>query len=205
MKLIGRVVAVMFAGALLVAMGLGAWLAYKGVLALFASLDPQVAKVTGIACVVALTAAWGISRGLRAAIRQSKALALREEKTATYQLFVDFWENLLQGQARLDQLPADVSEKLQVLERLLALYGGTAVIKEHTALRRLEQDKGAQHPDVRARLAEALVTIRKDLGADTPHNIAHELERLLFPVLEGGGVSAETKDARIRTALALNS
>ena len=40
MKLIGRVVAVMFAGALLVAMGLGAWLAYKGVLALFASLDP---------------------------------------------------------------------------------------------------------------------------------------------------------------------
>src|SRR6267143_340143 len=203
MKLIGRVVAVMFAGALLVAMGLGAWLAYKGVLALFASLDPQVASVTGIACVVALTAAWGISRGLRAAIRQSKATALREEKTATYQLFVDFWENLLQqGQARLDQLPAELSEKRQLLERLLALYGGTPVINEHTALRRLAQNKGAQHPDVRARLAEALVAIRKDLGADTPHNIAHELERLLFPALEGGGVSAETKDARIRTALA---
>ena len=206
MKVFGKTLAVLTGVALLAAIGFGAWLAYRGVVALFAGLDPQVATVTGIGCLVALIAAWGIARSLRAAIRQSKATALREEKTATYQLFVDFWENLLQqGQARLDQLPAELSEKRQLLERLLALYGGTPVINEHTALRRLAQNKGAQHPDVRARLAEALVAIRKDLGADTPHNIAHELERLLFPALEGGGVSAETKDARIRTALALNS
>jgi hypothetical protein len=187
MKLIGRVVAVVFAGSLLVAMGLGGWFAYKGVVALFASLDPQVATVTAIGCLVALVAAWGIARSMRAAIRQSKAMALREEKAATYQLFVDFWENLLlQGRARMDQLPADLSEKLQLLERLLALYGGTAVIKEHTALRRLAQDKGAQHPDVKARLTEALVAIRRDLGADTPHNIPQELERLLLPALDAG-------------------
>jgi len=205
MNAFGKTLAVVVGLALLVAIGLGAWFAYQGVVALFAGLDPQVATVTGIGCLVALIAAWGIARSMRAAIRQKNALALREEKTATYQLFVDFWENLLQGQARLDQLPADLSEKLQLLERLLALYGGAAVIKEHTALRHLAQDKGTQHPDVKARLAEALVAVRKDLGADTPYNIAHELERLLLPARDAGDGTAGIKDTRIRTAIALNS
>ena len=206
MKPIGQIVALLIGVSLLGAMVFGVYLGLQYILALFASLDPQVAIVTGIGCLVALIAAWGIARSLRAAIRQSKAAALREEKTATYQLFVDFWENLfLQGRPRMDQLPADLSEKLQLLERLLALYGGTAVIKEHTALRGLAQDRGAQHPDVKARLAEALVVIRKELGADTPYNTAHELERLLLGAADVGGVGAETKDARIRTALAFNS
>jgi hypothetical protein len=187
MNVLGKTIAVVTGVALLGAIGVGAWFAYKGVVALFAGLDPQVATVTAIGCLVALIAAWGIARSMRAAIRQSKAMALREEKNATYQLFVDFWENLfLQGQARMDQLPKDLSEKLQLLERLLALYGGAAVIKEHTALRRLAQDKGAQHPDMKARLPEALVAIRRDLGADTPHNIPQELERLLLPALDAG-------------------
>jgi len=206
MKVIGRIVAVLFGVSLLGAMGFAVYLALQYIVALFAGLDPQVANVTGIACVVALTAAWVIARGIRTAIRQSKAMALREEKTATYQLFVDFWENLLrQRRVRTDPLPAELSEKLQLLDRLLALYGGAAVIKAHTALRGLARDKGAQHSDVRARFGEALVAIRKDLGADTPRNTAHELERLLLPALDAGGGTAETKDARIRTVLAPNS
>ncbi len=194
MKLIGRIIAVLFGISLLGAMGFGACLALQHLITLFARLDAQVASVTEIAGAVALTAAWVIARGIRAASRQSKAIALREEKAATYQLFVDFWENLLrQGRARTDRLPADLSEKLQVLDRLLALYGGKAVIKAHTALRGLERDKGVQHPDVRAWLGEALVAIRKDLGADTPRNTVHELERLLLPALDVGGGPAENQ------------
>ena len=205
MKRIGQIVAVLLSVSLLGAMGVGAYAVLQYVLARFASLDPQVANVAGIACVVVLMAAWVIARAIGTASRQSKTMALREEKTATYQLFVDFWENLLrQGGTGTDQLPADLSEKLQLLERLLALYGGTAVIKEHTGLRGLAKEKGTQHPDVKARLAEALVTIRKDLGVDTPYDTARALERLLVPALDGGG-TAEAKDARIRTALAFNS
>jgi hypothetical protein len=198
MKLIGQVVAVVFSLALIAALGFGAWLTFRGIGALFAGLDPQVATVTGIACLIALLAAWMIARSIGAASRQSKASAIREEKAATYQLFVDFWGN------RLRQGPADLSEKPQVLERVLALYGGTAVIKAHTALRRLAHENGVQHPDVRAGLARALAAIREDLGSDTPHDIASELERLVAPEVAVGG-TPQPKGAPPGTTFALTS
>ena len=204
MKLIGQLVAVVFGLALVAALAFGAWLTFRGIGALFAGLDPQVATVTGIVCLIALLAAWMIARSIGAASRRSKATALREDKAATYQLFVDLWANLVrQGRARMDQLPADLSEKLQVLERVLALYGGTAVIKAHTALRRVAHEKGVQQPEVRAGLAQALVAIRQDLGVDTPHNLAHELEQLVGPVDAGG--TPQPKGAAPGSTFAFNS
>ena len=184
MKLIGKTVAVVVGVALLGAIGFGAFLGIRYLSDAFAGLDPQVASVTAIASVVALTSAWVIARGVRAASKSSQALALRDEKAATYQLFVDVWENLIQQpRGRGDRLPAELSDKLDLLERLLALYGATAVVERQTALRGLERSKGAQHPDVLAQIGEALVAIRKDLGSDTPRNAAFELERLLAPIV----------------------
>ena len=176
MNLIGKIVAMLLGISLLVAIGIGAWLMFQGVVALFAGLDPEVATVTGIACLIALASAWWIARSLRTAMNQSKAMALREEKTAAYQLFVDYWKERLRAPAR-----TDLTEKLQLLDRLLALYGAAAVIKAHTALRDLEREGRAQHSDLRARFGEALVAIRRDLGADAPGGTARELERLIFP------------------------
>ena len=201
MKLIGQMVALLFGVSLLAATGFGVYLGLQYVVALFAALDPQVASVTGIGCVVALTAAWGVSRGLRTAIRESKAMTLREEKTATYQLFVDFWKNLLrQERASTDPLPADLSERLQLLDRLLALYGAAAVIKAHTALRALQQ---ARNQDLRPQFAKALVEIRKDLGSDSL--VAEELRQLLLPA--SGEADSETvpADPRIGEALGSNA
>ena len=201
MKLIGQMVALLFGVSLLAATGFGVYLGLQYVVALFAALDPQVASVTGIGCVVALTAAWGVSRGLRTAIRESKAMTLREEKTATYQLFVDFWKNLLrQERASTDPLPADLSERLQLLDRLLALYGAAAVIKAHTALRALQQ---ARNQDLRPQFAKALVEIRKDLGSDSL--AAEELRQLLLPA--SGEADSETvpADPRIGEALGSNA
>src|SRR5438093_9650522 len=114
MKPIGQIVALLIGVSLLGAMVFGVYLGLQYILALFASLDPQVAIVTGIGCLVALIAAWGIARSLRAAIRQSKAAAWRGEKTATYQLFVDFWENgVVFGRRTREQRPADLREDLQ--------------------------------------------------------------------------------------------
>lgn len=207
MKEIARIVPGLFGIFLLAAMGFGAWLGLKHLYAFFAALDRDVANITAILCLSVLAAAWVIARSLGASNRQGKALALRQEKTAAYQLFVDFWESLLRrGRTQNGQLPADLAGKLHMLDRLLALYGGTAVIKAHTALRNLERDKGLQHPDVRARLGEALVAIRRDLGADTPLNAAHELERLLLPAPEAvDAAAAEARDARFRTVLAPHS
>lgn len=197
MNIFGKTLAVFVGLALLGAMGFGAYLVFQGIVALFAGLDPQVATVTGIACLVALTAAWGIARGLRAAIRQNKAMALREEKTATYQLFVDYWQmRLRQGQARSERLPTELSEKLQALERLLAMYADPAVIRAHMKLRDLEQ--AGRHSHLRARFGDALVAIRKDLGAGIPSGAAQELERLLLQAPDAGGAD---ETAPVRTTL----
>jgi hypothetical protein len=180
-----QLVAVSFGLALLAAIGYGAWLALDATLAVFSSLEREVARVTAIACIAALVAAWVVSRGLGAATRQSRAMALRAEKTATYQLFVDFWESLLRrGRGKEGQLPVDLAGKLRVLERHLALYGAPSVIGAHTALRDLERRVGVKHPDIRERLGEAIVAIRRDLGAGTPFNGAFHLEQLLVPAAE---------------------
>jgi hypothetical protein len=200
-----QIAAVSLGLALLGAIAYGAWLGLRLTFDFFTSLDEGALNLTAIACIVALLAAWTIARGgLGPSERRAKEMALREEKTATYQLFVDFWENLLRrGRTHSDQLPVDLAGKLHVLERYLALYGGAAVIRAHTSLRELERDKGTQHPDVRARLCEALVAIRKDLGADVPFNATGELEQLLLPmtpVVERA--AADSRDARSRTVLA---
>jgi len=182
MKLIGKTFAVLAGLSLLGAMAFGAYFAFQCVVALFAGLDPQVANVTAIACFVALAAAWWIARAVRAAIRQGKAMTVRDERTAAYQLFVDYWENRLRvEQTQTDRLPAGLSEKLQVLDRLLALYGGASVIRAHTRLRDLAREGRGQQSDLRAGFGEALIAIRKDLGADTPSDLAQDLERLLLP------------------------
>jgi len=198
MKTIGRIVALLVSIALLSAFGFGGYLAIERVAALFASLDPEVAIVTAITCLAALTCAWIVARGIRAAGRQNKAIALREEKTATYQLLLDFWATVLLQKGRTDQLTAIGSEKVQLLERMLALYGAASVIGAHTTLRCLERNKGGQHPEVRARLGEVLVAIRNDLGTDTPPGVGTELAGLLLPAPD----RAETADTGLHTALA---
>ena len=202
MKLIGHIVASLFGFALLGSLGFGTYLALEYIVALFADLDRQVATVTGIGSMVALAISWVIARAIRASGLQSKTMTLRDERAASYQLFVDYWESLLrQGRAPMHQPPAEQAEKLKVLDRLLALYGGAAVVKAHTALRDLEREKGALHPAVRTRFGEALLAIRKDLGSDTPRNFGIELERLLLPVRDAGGAGGEVHHPRSTAAL----
>lgn len=173
MKIFGKTLSFIVGLALLGAIGFGIWFMYQAIVALFEALDPAVAKVTGIACLVALTAAWWIARSLQVTVRESKVMALREEKTAAYQLFVDYWQSRTLGQAR-----TDATERLQLLDRLLALYGAQSVIRAHTALCSL--DANGQGVAMQTAFGVALVAIRKELGADTPNGSAQELERLLL-------------------------
>jgi hypothetical protein len=189
MNTIGKTVAVLVGLSLFAAIGAGAYFGIGKVVALFASLDRDVASVTAIACGVALMSAWMIARGIRAASRQNRATALRDEKSATYQLLLVFWVNRLQQPTPQGELSPELAGKLQALDRLLALYGEASVIAAHTALR----DRIGEHPDVQHPVSEMVVAIRTDLGTDTPHNIANDLERLLLP---------PNGSARLRTALA---
>jgi hypothetical protein len=201
-SLIGAVVGL----ATLAALGYACWLVIHGIVGVFAGLERELASLVAIACVAALTAAWIIGRGgLGPSEKRRKAEALREEKAATYQLFVDYWESLLRrGRTHSDQIPVDLAGKLHVLERYLALYAGGAVMRAHTSLRELERDKGTHHPDVRVRLCDALIAIRKDLGSEVPPDAVQELERLLLPPAPGTAdtPARDSIDARTRTVLA---
>jgi hypothetical protein len=200
MRAIGQLASLVFGISLLGAMGFGVYLAIERLIALFARLDPEVANVTGIACVIALISASAIARAITRASRESKAMVLREEKTATYQLLLDVWTNVLgHNRAQMSLLQTDLSGKQEAVARLLAVYGSAAVIKAHMALGGLARNKGRQHPEVRARLGDLLVAVRNDLGTDTPRNIADKLERLLLPEPDADGRPAEADAARLST------
>jgi hypothetical protein len=180
-NLIGKTIAVVVGVGLLAAMAAGVYLGGRTIASLFAALDREVASVTAIACGAVLLAAWSIARGIRAASRQNRATTIRDEKSATYQLLLDFWVNRLEQAPRAGELSPELAGKLRALDRLLALYGDVHVIAAHTALR----DRVRDHPDEQPRVGDVVVAVRKDLGTDTPHEIARSLDQLLLPHRDG--------------------
>ena len=200
MNIFGNALAALIVFALLGALGAGGYFAFDFVVGLFAGLESQAVKVTVIASAVALLAAMIVASSIRRAAEQIKVSRLSEEKGTTYRLFCELWENLLsQGGKLEDSGSADWSKELATLDLLLSLYGSAAVIKAHTNLCTGPHERGAKVHDLRAHFAQALVEVRKDLGSDTPRNIAVDLKKLFFPLTEADGGVVETMDAR-RTA-----
>jgi len=155
MSIFGKTFGLLLGLALIAALGGAAYLALEFIVSIFAGLDAQMARVTAIGSVVVLLAAMIVAAGIREANRRSKAAQVREQKAATYELFVDCWTD-----------SAATPEKLQALDRLLALYGGAAVIKAHVVLRTIAREKGSRHPDAVSQFGKALLETRRDLGAD---------------------------------------
>ena len=173
-KAISQLLGLLLALGLLAAIGFAAWLVLEQLVAVFAALDAQVARVTAIACGVVLIAAGIIAAALRRAGRDRLAVPLREEKAATYRLFVDCWQQRLSG----PPTPA-LDEGMQSLDRLLVLCGSTAVSGAHLTLRGLLHQPGLGRADWLPVLSAALLQIRSELSAD--RIAADDLEALLVP------------------------
>lgn len=205
MNIFGNALAALIVLALLGALGASGYFAFDLVVGLFASLESQAARITACASTVALLAAIIIASSIRQAGRQIRANRLSAEKGATYRLFIELWENLLnQGKESADRGSTELSKELRTLDLLLSLYGSPAVIKGHTTLRMLEQERGARNEDLRAPFARALVEIRKDLGSDTHGLAAEELRQLLLPASDKANISTGLKDTQLREALGSN-
>jgi hypothetical protein len=154
--------------ALIAVLGWAAYLGLEYVGALFVTLDAQVAKVTAIGAAVVLAAAAIIASAVRKGGAKSEGSRVREQKLGVYQLFVECWQE-----------QAAATHKLLALDRLLALYGGAAVIKAHTALRAIYREKGTRHPDTLSQLGKVLLEMRKDLGSSAQGITPLELQRLV--------------------------
>jgi hypothetical protein len=180
MKFFGRTLAVIFSMALLGVLGVGGYFALTFFMELFRRMDYQVAVVTTIASVVPLLAAKIIASSIRQASQQNTAHQLHAEKTATYQLFIDLWRDLLRhGRDSEDRSSHTWSEEVLALDCRLSLYGSSGVVKAHAVLRALERDHGAHNPRVRSQVATVLMAIRQDLGLETQGLTAEELLPLL--------------------------
>jgi hypothetical protein len=182
MKTAGRLAALTILVALLAAAGAGIVFAWRFAAALVSSLDSKAATAAAIAGVAVLVAAWIVGRASRTAIRRRETMILKEEKTATYQLFLDCWQTAM-GQDLPNPFPSsDLAEKRRILDRLLLLYGSAAVIQAHVDLREVERQQGTRDVHACALLGKALLAVRRDLGADASTDVARGLQRLLAPV-----------------------
>lgn len=162
MKTLTPLISTVAALAVLAAFGYGVYLGLQQLALLYAGLEAQVASVTVMAAAALLLAACLVASAVRRVGRDRLAVPLREEKSATYRLFVDCWQQRL----LLGTPAASVAEALASLDRLLALCGSAAVIDAHTRLRGLAEADAADREAWWPVLAEALQQIRKELGAE---------------------------------------
>lgn len=206
-KLTGALIGV----AILAGFGWGVYLALEWVIAMFDSLDTQVARVTGLASLVLLLSAGILAQSIRAANRPAEAPRLRneardanrEERLASYQLFLDFWHNAQRQGMPVAAWQGNMADKLEVLERLLALHGSVALVQAQAELRKQALQPETTPAQLQARIAQALLAIRDELGSGASPEAAQALQELLFaPVAPASAGAAST---RLHTAFSLRS
>ena len=204
MKTIGTVLGNIF-GALL-ALALTAALGYYGYIAakrfavLFARLDFTVAMVTATASVAVLLAAMIIAGSIRRTAAAGRGLRLRADKAEAYKFFISLWEDMLRPGQTAEAI-AQLSRQMQDVNHLLLLHGCTAVMQAHAAMQALDLQ------EARARFADTLLAIRKDLGLESRGLDAKELVQLLLSPSEKTPSASRTnvhQDTQPRVSLAPN-
>ena len=169
MSIYSKFFGLLFGLVLIAVLGWAAWLGLEFVGSVFAELDAQVAKVTAIGAAVVLAAAAIVAAAVRKGGEKSRGAQVKEHKVGVYRFFAECWQD-----------PATAPLKFQTLDRLLALHGGTAVIRAHAVLRNMARQHGARHPDTLSQLGKVLLEMRKDLGASAQGITAPELQQLVI-------------------------
>lgn len=208
-KLFAKFTGVLIGFALLAGIGWCLYLAVEWVIAMFAGLDAQVARVTGLATLALLLSAAIVAQSIRAANRPLKAAKASDgshethsdDRLASYQLFLDFWHNAQRQGKPAGLWQGPMADKLEVLERLLALHGSAALMQAHAELRKLAAAPETSALHLQAHIAQALLVIREELGADASAQAAQALHGLLFaPIGPAAPAGAAT---RLHTAFSL--
>jgi hypothetical protein len=190
MKMLGKTLGAILALGLLGALCIGGYYAVKGIGAVFARLDFQVAAVLAIASVVALAAALIVGISIRRASNSNRAVQFHAERVSAYQLFVEFWEDQVRERRGLkSQSTVRFTERLEKLNRKLVLHGHPSVVQAQTSLLALASIGGRPGRGLRSEFGEALMQIRKDLGSETYGLTA---EHLLALTADSGDPEAPT-------------
>lgn len=197
---LGNILGVALALALTAALGYYGYFAAKRFVALFARLDFTVAMVTATATVAILLSALIIAGSIRRAGAQNIEVQLRADKAEAYKLFVDLWEQTLRPGQTAEAI-VQLSRQMQDVNHLLLLHGCTAVVQAHAAMQALDLQ------EARAKFADTLLAIRKDLGLESRGLDAKELVQLLLSPSDKAPSAARPgvhQDTQPRVSLAPN-
>jgi len=198
--ILGNIFGALLALALTAALGYYGYIAAKRFVVLFARLDFTVAMVTATATVALLLAAMIIAGSIRRAAARNIAARLRPDKAEAYKLFIDIWEQTLRPGQTAEAI-VQLSRQMQDVNHLLLLHGCTTVVKAHAAMQALDLQ------EARARFADSLLAIRKDLGLESRGLDAKELVQLLLSPSEKTPSTSRPgvhQDSQPRVSLAPN-
>ena len=176
MKTPGNVFSILFVLALLVALGIGAYLFFQDIYRFLVSLDPQIAAIVAAILIASLLIALSIRRaGKMSGVRR---LGL-EKKAEIYGQLIRKWsEDLVQPNP--GSPPLGVSNDLREAEHQLVLWASTAVLKQFIALRRMDPQISPNDPAKRPVIEKMLREMRRDLWQ---HNLGigdRDLSNLLL-------------------------
>ena len=129
-------------------------------------IDAQVAIVTAAGSGTLLLAALVISLSIRRASRRAAAARAMVERTATYHVFVELWEQILRGPAGTPIDP-DAAAEMRALDRLVLMYGSAGIVRAQARLRQSTRIGASRPGTSRAQFIQALMHIRRELGSDS--------------------------------------
>ena len=198
--ILGNIFGALLALALTAALGYYGYIAAKRFVILFARLDFTVAMVTATATLAILLAAMIIAGSIRRAGARNIEVQRRADKAEAYKLFIGLWEETLRPGQTAEAI-VQLSRQMQDVNHLLLLHGCTAVVQAHAAMQALDLQ------EARARFADTLLAIRKDLGLESRGLDAKELVQLLLTPSEKAPGSSRTsvhQDTQPRVSLAPN-
>lgn len=198
--ILGNIFGAVLALALTAALGYYGFIAAKRFAVLFARLDFTVAMVTATATVAVLLAAMIIAGSIRRTAAAGRGLRLRADKAEAYKFFISMWEDMLRPGQTAEAI-VQLSRQMQDVNHLLLLHGCTAVMQAHAAMQTLDLQ------EARARFADTLLAIRKDLGLESRGLDAKELVQLLLTPSENAPSASRPgvhQDTQPRVSLAPN-
>jgi|SRR5579859_1045618 len=198
--ILGNIFGALLALALTAALGYYGYIAAKRFVVLFARLDFPVAMVTATATIAMLLAAMIIAGSIRRAATRNIEVQLRADKAESYKLFIDLWEQTLRPGQTAEAI-VQLSRQMQDVNHLLLLHGCTAVVQAHAAMQALDLQ------EARAKFADTLLAIRKDLCLESRGLDAKELVQLLLSPSEktyGSSRPGVHQDTQPRVSLAPN-
>ena len=151
---------ILFVLALLVALGIGAYLFFQDIYRFFASLDQQVAAIVAAILIASLFIALSIRRaGKMSGVRRLGV----EKKAEIYRQLIRRWSES-RVQPNSGSASHKVSEDLPEVEHQLVLWASTAVLKHFVAYRRMDPQISLNDSVKRSVIEKMLREMRRDLG-----------------------------------------